>query len=74
MVIEAGVVAGVRDRVGDPQGQAGGGRLDAEADGVIDASLDRLHEVVAAKLGGHPALADWWRRRRPPTTAARSAT
>ena len=25
---------------------------------MIDAGLDQLHEVVAAKLGGHPALAD----------------
>jgi hypothetical protein len=35
-----------------------GGRLDAETDDVIDASLDRLHEVVAARLGGHPVLAE----------------
>src|SRR5690242_1105974 len=34
------------------------GRLDAEADVAIDAGLDRLHEVVAAKLGAHPALDD----------------
>lgn len=25
---------------------------------MIDAGLDQLHEVVAAKLGGHPVLAD----------------
>jgi hypothetical protein len=35
-----------------------GGRLDAESDGVIDATLDRLHDVVVAKLGGHPVLAE----------------
>ncbi len=35
-----------------------GGRLDAETDAVIDASLDRLHEVVADKLGEHPVLAE----------------
>jgi hypothetical protein len=35
-----------------------GGRLDTEVDAVIDVSLDRLHEVVAGKLAGHPALAE----------------
>jgi hypothetical protein len=35
-----------------------GGRLDNEAEAVIDAGLDRLHEVVARRLGGHPALAE----------------
>ena len=58
VVIEAGVVTGyviawalrkVR-RVGD--------RLDIEADGVIDAGLDKLHEVVENKLSGHPVLAE----------------
>lgn len=33
-----------------------GKRLDEEADGAIDAGLDRLHEVIAEKLGGDPAL------------------
>jgi len=35
-----------------------GGRLDAEADAVVDAGLDRLHEVVTARLGGHTVLAE----------------
>jgi hypothetical protein len=33
-----------------------GKRLDEEADGVIDAELDRLHEVVTEKLGLDPAI------------------
>jgi hypothetical protein len=33
-----------------------GKRLDEEADEVIDAGLDRLHDAVAAKLGADPAL------------------
>ncbi len=35
-----------------------GGRLDAAAGAVIDGGLDRLHEVVEARLGGHPVLAE----------------
>lgn len=34
-----------------------GKRLDEETDEVIDAGLDRLHDVIAAKLGSDPALA-----------------
>ena len=33
------------------------GRADAEVDAALDAGMDRLHDVVAAKLGGDPALA-----------------
>jgi hypothetical protein len=33
-----------------------GQRLDEETDEVMDAGLDRLHEVVMAKLGSDPAL------------------
>jgi hypothetical protein len=33
-----------------------GQRLDEETDEIIDASLDRLHQVIAAKLGTDPAL------------------
>jgi hypothetical protein len=33
-----------------------GRRVDTEVDQVLDAGLDRLHDVVAAKLGGDPAL------------------
>lgn len=58
MVIEAGVVAGYLVAWAVGKAKRVGGRLDAEADGAIDASLDRLHEVVEAKLGGHPALAE----------------
>ena len=32
--------------------------MDDEADAVINGSLDRLHEVVEARLGGHPVLAE----------------
>ena len=58
VVIEAGVVTGYVIAWAVRKAKRVGGRLDAEADRVIDASLDRLHEVVAAKLGGHPALAE----------------
>ena len=34
-----------------------GARLDKEADEVMDAGLDRLHSVIATKLGTDPALA-----------------
>ncbi len=34
-----------------------GKRLDEETDEVMDAGLDRLHGVIAAKLGSDPALA-----------------
>lgn len=33
-----------------------GKRLDEEADEVMDAGLDRLHDAIAAKLGRDPAL------------------
>lgn len=32
------------------------GRADGEVDRVLDAGMDRLHEVVVARLGGDPAL------------------
>ena len=56
MVIEAGVVAGYVIAWAVRKARRVGGRLDAEADEAIDAGLDRLHEVVVAKLGGHPVL------------------
>jgi hypothetical protein len=34
-----------------------GRRADAEVDQVLDAGMDRLHEVVSGKLGVDPALA-----------------
>jgi hypothetical protein len=33
-----------------------GTRLDEKTDEVIDAGLDRLHDVISAKLGADPAL------------------
>lgn len=33
-----------------------GKRLDEEADEVVDAGLDRLHDAIAAKLGTDPGL------------------
>ena len=56
MVIEAGVVAGYVIAWAVRKARRVAGRLDAEADEVIDAGLDRLHEAVVAKLGGHPVL------------------
>jgi hypothetical protein len=56
VVIEAGMAAGYVIAWALRKARRAGSRLDAEADGVIDAGLDRLHEVVAAKLGGHPVL------------------
>jgi hypothetical protein len=35
-----------------------GQRLEGEVDQVLDAGLDRLHEVVAGRLGTDPAMAD----------------
>ena len=58
MVIEAGVVAGYVIAWTVHKARRAGGRLDAEADAMIDAGLDKLHTVVAAKLAGHPVLAD----------------
>jgi hypothetical protein len=58
MVIEAGVVAGYVIAWAVRKARRVGGRLDTEADGVIDARLDRLHEVVATRLAGHPVLAE----------------
>jgi len=56
--IEAGVVAGYMIRWAVGKARRAAGRLDAEADAVLDAGLDRLHEVVADKLEGHPVLDD----------------
>jgi hypothetical protein len=58
VVIEAGVIAGYVIAWAVRKARRAGGRLDAEADAAIDAGLDRLHEVVAAKLGGYPVLAE----------------
>ncbi len=56
MVIEAGVVAGYVIAWAVRKARRIEARLDTEADEVIDAGLDRMHEVVAAKLGRHPVL------------------
>ncbi|MFI9602753.1 hypothetical protein ACIHCX_23385 [Streptomyces sp. NPDC052043] len=58
MVIEAGVVAGYVIAWAVRKARRATGRLDAEADGIIDAGLDRLHTAVVDKLGAHPALDD----------------
>lgn len=58
MVIEAGVVAGYLTAWAVRKARRAGGRLDMEADEVIDAGLDRLHEVVEVKLGTHPVLGE----------------
>lgn len=58
MVIEAGMIAGYVIAWAVRKAGRAGGRLDAEADAAIDAGLDRLHEVVASKLGRHPVLAE----------------
>ena len=58
MVIEAGLVAGYVIAWAVRKARRAGGRLDAEVDTAMDAGFDRLHEVVAAKLGAHPALED----------------
>lgn len=58
MVIEAGVIAGyVISWVMRKTGRVGR-RLDAETDALVDAGLDRLHEVVITRLGSHPVLAE----------------
>jgi hypothetical protein len=58
MVIEAGVITGYVIAWAIRKVRRVGGRLDAEADAAIDAGLDQLHEVVAARLGNHPVLAE----------------
>jgi hypothetical protein len=58
VVIEASVVAGYVIAWAVRKARGVGQRLDAEADAVIDAGLDKLHEAVVAKLGGHPVLDD----------------
>jgi hypothetical protein len=58
VVIEASVVAGYVIAWAARKARRVGGRLDVEADVVIDGGLDRLHEVVEAKLAGHPVMAE----------------
>lgn len=58
LVIEAGVVAGYLIAWAVRKARRVGGRLDGEVDVALDAGLDKLHEVVADRLAGHPVLAD----------------
>jgi hypothetical protein len=58
VVIEAGVVTAYVIAWALRKARRVGDRLDAEADGVIDVSLDKLHEIVENKLSGHPVLAE----------------
>ena len=56
LVIEASVIAGYVIAWVLRKAKRAGDRLDTEADAVMDAGLDKLHEVVATKLGAHPVL------------------
>jgi hypothetical protein len=56
VVIEAGVVTAYVSAWALRKARRVGDRLDTEADGVIDAGLDKLHEIVENKLGGHPVV------------------
>ena len=58
VVVEAGLAAGYVVAWALRKARRIGKRLDADADEVIDASLDRLHDVVEARLAGHPVLAE----------------
>ncbi len=58
VVIEAGVIVGYVIAWMVRKAKRAGGRLDAEVDTAMDAGLDKLHHVVAAKLGTDPALTD----------------
>lgn len=58
MVIEAGVAAGYIVVWALRKVRRAAGQLDHEADALMDAALDRLHQVVANKIAGHPVLAE----------------
>jgi hypothetical protein len=58
MVIEASLAAGYLIAWAARKARRVGGRLDAEADAVLDVGLDRLHDVVESKLAGHRLLAE----------------
>jgi hypothetical protein len=57
-MVEIGLAAGYLIAWAMRKARRVAGRLDAEADGMLDAGLDHLHEVVANKLGSHPVLAE----------------
>jgi hypothetical protein len=58
MIIESSVAAGYLIAWAVRKAKRVGKRLDSEADEVIDATLDRLHEAIAVKLHGYPVLAE----------------
>jgi hypothetical protein len=58
VVIEAGVVVGYVIAWAVRKTRRAAGGVDVEVDAVIDAGLEKLHTVVAARLGAHPALDD----------------
>ena len=55
-MVELELVAGYPVAWGARKLSRAGKRLDEETDEVIDAGLDRLHDVITAKLGSDPAL------------------
>ena len=55
-VIEAGLVAGYVIAWMVRKARRAAGRLDSAADAVMDVGFDRLYEMVATRLDGHPVL------------------
>jgi hypothetical protein len=58
VVIETGLIAGYVIVWMVRKAKRAGARLDAEVDTAMDTGLDKLHGVVAAKLGTDPALTE----------------
>jgi hypothetical protein len=58
VVIEAGVAAGYVIAWAVRRLRPTADRAGAEVDTAVDPSLDKLHAVVVARLGGHPVLDD----------------
>jgi hypothetical protein len=58
MVIEASAIAGYLIAWTVGKARRALGRLDSDLDDALDAGLDKLHDVVVAKLGPHPVLED----------------
>jgi hypothetical protein len=56
-VVEIGLVAGYLIAWAVGKAKRAAGRLDGEVDAVMDAGLDRLHGVIAGKLGADLATA-----------------
>jgi hypothetical protein len=57
MMIEAGVIAGYVIAWAVRKARRVAGRLDDEADVIVDVGLDRLHALVTNRLADHPVLA-----------------